>query len=160
MSPTEDQPNASTDTEHRCRSCGKLLAKGGLADATLHIKCNRCGELNPIFEGMSDQVVITDSDGVILYANSRVEQVTGYALEEVIGKTPALWGKQMPQDFYATLWQKIKTQKQPTCVLVKNRRKDGALYHAQLRISPVLNVGGDIAFFVGIETVVSPDSIS
>ncbi len=159
MGATTEQAGARGDTDHRCRSCGKLLAKGVLADATLHIKCNRCGELNPIFEGMSDQVVVTNPDGVILYANSRVEQVTGYALGEIIGKTPALWGKQMPQNFYAALWREIKEQKQATCVLVTNRRKDGELYHAQLRISPVLNVDGNIVFFVGIETVVPIDKI-
>lgn len=154
MSPREDQANPASDAEHRCRSCGKLLARVDSASATLHIKCGRCGELNPIFEGMTDQVVVTNPDGVILYANSLVEEITGYPLAEVIGKTPALWGKQMPAEFYAALWHQIKDQKQSACVVVENRRRDGTLYRAQLRISPILDAAGAVKLFVGIETVI------
>lgn len=161
MSPIEDHDSAqNSDTEHRCRSCGKLLAKGDLASATLHIKCGRCGELNSVFEGMTDQVVVTSPDGVILYANGLVEDITGYPLSEVIGKTPALWGKQMPQDFYAALWHQIKELKQSASVMVKNRRRDGTIYHAQLRISPILDAAGEVKLYVGIETVIPSDKIS
>jgi PAS domain S-box-containing protein len=150
---TEELQEPNADTDYRCRSCGKLLARGALASASLHIKCTRCGELNSIFEGMVDQVVVTDPEGIILYANSRVEQVTGYSLPEIIGKTPSLWGKQMPGEFYASLWHQIKDLKQSVSVKLQNRRKDGTVYSVQLRISPILDVGGEIKFFVGIETV-------
>ena len=140
------------DIEYRCSKCHKLLAKGAWEVATLEIKCNRCGKINSFFDEESDQVVITDIDGVILYVNQSLLNLTGYSLGETVGKTPALWGKQMPRKFYEDLWQKIKKDKQLAVVKLTNKKKNGELYQAVLRISPILDVNGDPKFFLGIET--------
>ncbi len=34
----------------------------------------------------SDHIVITDPEGIVLYANKRVEEITGFPKKEVIGK--------------------------------------------------------------------------
>ena len=140
--------------ELRCSNCGKLLARSDKQNIAYHIKCVRCGKLNPLFKGVKDQVVITNPDGVIIYANSVLETVTGYSLAEVLGKTPAIWGGQMPREFYEKMWHTIKVEKQPISVIVTNKKKDGALYKAELRISPVFGTGRRIKMFVGIESVV------
>ncbi len=138
--------------DFRCFGCGKLLAKSGLDGAGFEIKCHRCGLFNSILQEMREQVIVTDPEGVILFVNQTVTEITGYTIDEVVGATPALWGKQMSPEFYAALWREIKTKKRSAAVEVINRKKDGELYHAQLRISPVLDVAGEIRFFVGIET--------
>ena len=109
----------------------------------------------PTFDYIKDQVVITNPDGVIIYANGVTEEITGYKLSEIIGKKPTLWGGQMPKNFYSTMWKKIGTEKKSIRVLVTNKRKDGKLYDALLHISPVLDTDGKIQMFVGIETVLS-----
>lgn len=98
-----------------------------------------------------DHIVIADPDGKILYVNHAAELLTGYSREEMIGKTPALWGRQMPQDFYETMWQTIKTEKNKYAGELTNKRKDGEKYLSSLRISPILDEDGKISFFVGIE---------
>lgn len=151
------EPNILNNSEHddfRCCECGKLLAKIIPSEIAVKIKCVRCGALNSIFRGVSDQVVITDPDGVILYANGAVEAVTGYSLSEVLGNKPSLWGKQMPKEFYQNLWHIIKDEKKPTKAIVKNKRKDGTLYYAKLCISPVFGSTGDISMFVAVESVI------
>jgi PAS domain S-box-containing protein len=141
----------------RCFQCGKLLARNDSDDVGLKIKCNRCGSLNLVFKGVKDQVIITDADGVILYANGLVEEITGYSLIEVLGKKPSIWGGQMGDGFYRDLWQAIKVEKRPIQVIVTNKRKDGSLYKAWLHISPVFGVDRDVKMFVGIEKVIPDD---
>ena len=58
-------------------------------------------------ENTTQHIIITDPEGVIIYANSAVEQTTGYPPEEVIGATPALWGRQMPREVFDELWRTI-----------------------------------------------------
>ena len=143
-----------SEDDFRCCDCGKLLAKVSEPDISLKIKCTRCGALNSIFRGVSDQIVITDPEGVILYANAAVEATTGYSLAEVLGNKPSLWGKQMPQEFYRDMWKTIKVDKKPAKVIVRNRRKDGSLYNAKLNISPVFGPAGEISMFVAIERAI------
>lgn len=149
------QNNFSKDelVEFRCEKCGKLLLKhahGG----DFEIKCNRCGTLNRMFEEMSEQVIITDAHGVILFVNKEVERITGYGVDEVIGKTPAVWGGQMSPEFYQKLWKTILEEKKGIQVKVTNRHKDRHLYNVLLRISPVIDLQGEVKFFVGFESLI------
>lgn len=140
--------------ELRCVECGKLLARTEIEQSKYQIKCTRCGCVNSLFRGVTDQVVITDSDGFIVYANAALESITGYKLDEVLGKKPSLWGGQMSPEFYKDMWKVIKTEKKPIQVVVTNKKKDGTLYKAKLQISPVFGIGKEIKMFVGVESVI------
>ncbi|MCA9380887.1 PAS domain S-box protein, partial [Candidatus Dojkabacteria bacterium] len=102
-------------------------------------------------ENASDHIVFTDIDGTILYANKAVTTTTGFDRDEIIGKTPRLWGGQMPPDFYKKFWDTIKIEKKMFKGEVTNRRKDGELYTAEVQAFPILDEAGNIKFFVGIE---------
>ncbi|HCQ30886.1 TPA: hypothetical protein DIU27_00690 [Candidatus Collierbacteria bacterium] len=108
-----------------------------------------------VVDGVSDHVVITDPEGVITYANRAASMITGYSLEEMIGKRPSLWGSQMPKDFYDKFWKTIKYDKKPFWGELTNRRKSGELYEAELHVSPILDEKGELLFFVGIERDIS-----
>ena len=141
--------------EFRCNKCQKLLGMHYPQPARLEVKCGRCGEINSLLEDELRQVYLTTAKGVIIYVNEQVETVTGYTAKEVLGKTPAVWGRQMPQGFYKDLWQNILIDKKAVAVPMTNRRKDGVLYEAISRISPILNDAGEVQFFLGIQTVMS-----
>jgi len=96
-------------------------------------------------------IVITDKNGFIVYANKATEEITGYDHKEIIGKTPALWGKQMPAPFYEDFWQTIKIEKKNYTGEIINKRKNGELYQAEIRVSPVLDEEREVEFFVAIE---------
>ena len=102
-------------------------------------------------EGSFDHMVITDPDGTVLYANPAVEHITGFSIDEILGKTPALWGGQMGIDFYKNFWKTIKEQKKRFSGEVTNKRKSGEQYIAEIGVSPLLDEQGDVRFFVGVE---------
>ncbi len=102
----------------------------------------------------SDHIVITDPDGICLYANRAVEKTTGFINDEVIGQkigTTQNWGGLMPPEFYAKLWHHIKEKKESFSGEIKNKRKNGEEYEARASIAPVLNKKREVVFFVGIE---------
>jgi len=103
----------------------------------------------------TQHIIITDPDGVIIYANGAVEKTTGYPPEEVIGATPALWGRQMPREVFDELWRTIKVEKKSFQGELVNKRKDGTLYHVFANISPVLDSYNEVKFFIGMETDIS-----
>ena len=143
-------------TEHqiRCTKCDKLLAHDhGMAG--FEIKCLRCGELNRVFEHMTEQVIVTDANGKIFFINKAFERITGYTAHESIGKRASeLWGGQMTKAFYVDMWNRMKTKKESIHVTMTNKKKSGELYDLTLTVSPVLDASGDILFFVGIEVVI------
>jgi PAS domain S-box-containing protein len=102
-------------------------------------------------DNASDHIIITDPDAKLLYANHAAEIITGYSVGEMTGKTPALWGGQMPSEFYKQMWNMIKNKKLPFIGELENRRKNGEIYIAELKISPILDDSGQIKFYVGIE---------
>ena len=102
-------------------------------------------------DAANDHAIITDSDGVVIYANQAVSDITGYSHKEVVGATPKLWGGQMPASYYVELWRIIKDEKKPYAGEVTNRRKNGTLYTAEVHIAPIVNKRGEATHFIGIE---------
>ncbi len=103
-------------------------------------------------DNASDHIVITDSEGMVIYGNSVVEKITGYSVKEAFGKkVGTLWKKPMEQSYYENLWKTIKKDKKPFIGQVTNRRKNGEEYEASISIAPVLDDDGKILYFVGIE---------
>jgi len=103
-------------------------------------------------ENASDHIIITNTDGNILYANKAAEIITGYSKKEMLGrKSGDLWGGKMDKAFYQKMWKTIKEEKKVFVGELTNKRKGGEKYEVQLRISPVLDEKGNEIFFVGIE---------
>ena len=103
-------------------------------------------------DNATDQVVITDSDGVVLYGNKAVEKITGFKPEEALGqKAGTLWRSPMPLSYYKNLWHTIKEEKKVFVGEIQNKRKNGETYIANLSISPVLDSQNRIIYFVSIE---------
>lgn len=103
-------------------------------------------------DNASDQVVITDPEGIVIYGNNAVEKITGYKKEEALGtKAGVLWKTPMPNSYYEELWDTIKNKKEVFFSEIKNKRKNGEFYIANISISPVLNENNDILYYVAIE---------
>lgn len=109
-------------------------------------------------DNASDHIVITDSDGIVLYGNKAMEKTTGYSVAEALGKKAGtLWKTPMPHEYYVNLWRVIKQEKKTFVGEVQNKRKGGEPYTAQISISPVLNERGEVIYFVGIERDISKE---
>ncbi|MBC2594990.1 response regulator [Ruficoccus amylovorans] len=82
---------------------------------------------------------ITDSHGHIRYANQALLKMTGWSQQELLGRTPAVFksGRQQRAD-YETLWKTIKSGT-PWFGRLVNRRFDGSLYAASVKIFPLIS---------------------
>ena len=98
---------------------------------------------------MSNQAtLVTDSHGVIHYANPAFEHLTGYAPEEVLGQTPGiLRSGAHPAAFYQRLWSTLRDGRAFRAVFT-NRRKSGELYFEDKIIEPYAGPGRMITHYV------------
>ena len=99
-------------------------------------------------EQSPDAVVITDAAGVIEYVNAAFEAMTGYARNDVLGRTPAVLRSGV-QDaaFYRGLWATISGGRTFHGILV-NRKRSGETYHEEKTIRPFLDRRGRITHFI------------
>ena len=102
-------------------------------------------------EAIANGVLITDAQGIILWVNAAFTRTTGYSADEVIGQTPRLLksGEHSP-DFYRELWSTISSGRSWTGDMT-NRRKNGTVYVEEQTITPVLDAGGDPAYFIAVK---------
>lgn len=101
-------------------------------------------------QNSTNHAVITDSNGVVLFANAAAEKITGYTQTEILGNTPRLWGGLMSAEFYKDFWQKKKSGESFQGEIV-NRRKNGEVYYSIAHISPIFGAGRSIIGYIGTE---------
>ncbi len=90
-----------------------------------------------------DEVIIsrTDLKGIITYANETFANISGYAVDELIGRPHnILRHPDMPKSVYKELWDTIKEGKQWSGY-VKNLRKDRGYYWVYAEVSGVYKDG-------------------
>lgn len=105
-------------------------------------------------ENASDQIIITDQTGVILFANRAASTITGFSNEEIIGQkagSAKLWGGLMDLDVSHSSWNKIENNKKTLKKEFDNHRKSGEPYISETLVSPILNKTGQVIFFICIE---------
>ena len=102
------------------------------------------------FESL-EGVIITDADGVIQRVNRAFTEITGYAAEEVIGRTPRLFRSgRHSAEFYQAMWQTIVAtggwQGE-----IWDRHKNGEVYPTWLTISTVKDDDGKVTHYIGAQ---------
>ena len=87
-----------------------------------------CSPLSPP-RLLANAVMITNRNGTILWVNPAFTAVTGYTLDEAVGKTPRLLksGKH-DEALYKGFWKTILSGETWRGEFI-NRRKDGGLYY-------------------------------
>jgi diguanylate cyclase (GGDEF)-like protein/PAS domain S-box-containing protein len=103
-----------------------------------------------VFENAHEGIMITDADLRIISVNSAFTNITGYPLEEVWGKNPAILrsGRHDPA-FYQEMWRSI-TSRDSWRGEIWNRRRNGEIYPELLNINAVRNDDGCISHYVAI----------
>jgi two-component system, cell cycle sensor histidine kinase and response regulator CckA len=105
-------------------------------------------KLSRAVEQSADNIMITNSDGIIEYVNPAFEALTGYSSAEAVGQTPGILtsGQQAPA-LYRELWETISIENVYHNILV-NRKKNGELYYVDENISAIRDAAGCITHFV------------
>lgn len=124
------------------------LIKSDQADAQIR-------HLSHAMEQSHAAVVITDRNGRIEYVNKRFTALSGYAIEEARGRTPALLKSNTTlAAVYHELWQALLAGQEWRGELL-NRKKNGELFWESENISPIKNDQGEITHFIAVKEDIS-----
>jgi PAS domain S-box-containing protein len=131
------------------KSFGQLIilrdiTREQLAEQRLHLQ-------SQALEAAANGIVITDRDGIINWVNPSFTRITGYSVQDALGKTPrVLKSGKHEHEFYQNMWNTLLAGMVWNGELI-NRRKDGSLYTEEMTISPVYNTSGQVSHFVAIK---------
>jgi aerotaxis receptor len=102
----------------------------------------------------------TDPKGRITEANQAFADLSGYAIEEMIGKPHNMVRHpDMPKEAFSDMWKSLKAGR-PWQGMVKNRRKDGGFYWVLATVSPVRGAGGSVIGFQSLRSRPSREQVS
>ena len=107
--------------------------------------------LSTAIEHATEDITITDPDGIIQYVNPAFEKVTGYTKVEAIGQDLGfLKSGYHDSEFYEEMWTKLKNGQVWTGLLT-NKRKDGGFIKQEANISPILSSSNQILGYVSVK---------
>ena len=111
-------------------------------------------QLNKYFTAIEQSaatIVFTDLKGSIEYANPQFEKMTGYTIEEALGKNPRILNSgKTPKSTIKELWDTILSGKTWQGEFI-NRKKEGTEFYEKAIISPIKNDKVEISNFVAIK---------
>ncbi|RZI42720.1 EAL domain-containing protein [Herbaspirillum sp. HC18] len=135
----------------RIELAGSLCISGMGVDITERRRAEETLRLsNRALQASVNAIIITDLEGNIEYANPAFERITGYGLDEAIGQNCRfLQGSDTEQPGVDAIRSAIQRQSEVS-VLLRNYRKDGALFWNDVHIAPVRGPDGAVTHFVGV----------
>ena len=111
--------------------------------------------LTAAIDQTAEAILITDTSGIITYANPAFESISGYSTKEVIGNSPnIIRGDEHDEEFYEELWKKINSGETWKGRII-NLNKNGKRFTQDTTIAPVRNERGTIVNFVSVARDVS-----
>jgi PAS domain S-box-containing protein len=134
-------------------AAGRVTGLAGVSlDITTRKRLEEAHErLATAVEQSAESIVITDTQGIVLYANPAFEKTSGYTRAEVLGQNPRILksGKQNG-DFYHRLWSVLE-RGEIWSGHFTNRRKDGTFFEEEATISPVRDAAGKVVNYVAVK---------
>jgi PAS domain S-box-containing protein len=99
-------------------------------------------------------VVFTTAEGIIFWCNEGLERLSGYAKEEIIGKTPVklLKGPLTDKAVLHSMVEEVAAQKPFSNEMIQYR-KDGSWFWGKSKGQPVKNSDGSTSYFAIIENI-------
>ena len=101
-------------------------------------------------EQAAEEIIITDSEGVIEYANPAFEQISGYSRAEATGKAFSFLESKKEDYAYTEMWAAIRAGEVWRGRLT-TRRKDGSLAEADATVSPIFDPAGNRMGYVFVK---------
>lgn len=110
--------------------------------------------LSQILDTCINGITLSDPDqpdNPIIYANEAFELITGYDLDEILGRNCRfLQGDDHNQPEIERIGEALREHK-PVTVTLRNYRKDGSLFYNQFSIRPLLNPQGRLIYYLGTQ---------
>ncbi|OHC72748.1 MAG: hypothetical protein A3H93_16790 [Rhodocyclales bacterium RIFCSPLOWO2_02_FULL_63_24] len=107
-------------------------------------------QFSKIYENTVEGIIIADHGTLIRAVNPAFSIITGYAPEEVIGKTPALLKSgNHDKAFYQEMWSALEQHGKWTGE-IWNKRKSGEIYPEWLNITVIRDSQGSVSQYVAL----------
>lgn len=144
------------------RQDGTIYALCGIAtNITERLIAERRTLVNAqVFESSRDGILITDANNKIISINRAFSDISGYSLEDLIGKNPrVLASGEFNRSFYGTMWRQVAETGYWQGEVI-NVRKNGEIYPEWLSISAVKNPAGLVEHYIGVVSDLSERKIA
>ena len=156
-----------TDTGGRHRSVtvhGNPTAEGLLCIfhdvESMHRLAESASLVLPAVDQIQEGILITGTDGRILYVNAAFELQSGWKAEEIIGRSPSVLKSGTHNDsFYEEMWVRLLSGHAYRGEM-QNRRKDGTIYSVEKVITPIFDENGRISHFVSTDRDVTEERLT
>ncbi|WP_397476329.1 putative bifunctional diguanylate cyclase/phosphodiesterase [Pusillimonas sp.] len=127
------------------------LIAGVMIDVTSRKQDETMAELTSlVYEHSRDAMVVTDANGVIITVNPAFTDITGYGLDEVVGRRMNLLSSgKHDKDFFQGMWDSIQSTGRWEGE-IWNRRKNAEEYVERLSITTTYNDDGTVRCRVGM----------
>jgi PAS domain S-box-containing protein len=106
-------------------------------------------------EASISPIVVTDArrgDQPIIYVNPAFERMTGYSVEECLGKNCRfLQGTDRGQSALKELREALQ-EGRPVRAVLRNYRKNGEQFWNEINFTPLRDGGGEVTHFIGVQT--------
>ena len=103
-----------------------------------------------VFESISEAILMTDAQGVIMAANAAFTEITGHTEDEVRGQSAhVLKSGTHEEDFYQQLWTTLTHTDQWRGEII-SRRKNGEQFPAWVTISAIRDKSGETTNYVSV----------
>lgn len=104
-----------------------------------------------VLDVSADPTLIADKSGRIVWVNRAFSDLTGYAMDEVMGRDIGDIAKSDKMDpvLIGALWETILSGRVWRGDLI-NRMKDGTEFHQNTMITPIRDAAGDVTHFLGV----------
>ncbi len=103
-----------------------------------------------IVENSLNPVQITDLNGKMIYVNTAFAKVSGFSKEELIGKSPSIFGSgKSSKNYWNKMWETISAGK-VWFGEIEDRKKSGEPFYSELLISPILGKDDKVTGYFGI----------
>jgi PAS domain S-box-containing protein len=128
------------------------------AEAALRDSEAQARQLSMVASRTDNAVVLTDSTGRIEWVNDGFTRISGYRLEEAVGKTPGaiLQGPDSDPEIVAKMSAAIGRGEGFKEELI-NYSRDGRPYWISIEAQPILDEHGDVVQFMAIERDITKD---
>lgn len=108
-----------------------------------------------VFDSTREGVLVTDPEQTIVHVNPAFSLITGYAPEEVLGKTPRLLRSgHHDSDFYRGMWHALE-QRDNWSGEVWNRRKNGEIFPMWQSLRVIRDSEGNLTQYVAVFSDIS-----
>jgi PAS domain S-box-containing protein len=145
---------------HVLLSCNQLFESGGqmlglavAQNVTAHRQAQQeLQRLKAAIEQSSDGILITNPEGIIQYANPALENVTGFARENILGRDcRTLWGDVAEVTDCCSVWEALAHEGRPWEGHFTNRRRDGSIYEEECAITPIRDEENQVQHYVFVK---------